>query len=113
MVLFHHGVIDRRRGIFLIVWNASVWGTIFGLTAKSAAVFADKHPIYFFGLIMLIVFPHMIIEGIAYFLAAISGSVISKDVILEQFASDRFWKFLALIYICCFLPYCFCFWEHL
>ena len=32
----------------------------------------------------------MIIEGIAYFLAAISGSIISKDVILEQFASDRF-----------------------
>ncbi len=90
MACFIMALLTGDGGIFLIVWNASVWGTIFGLTAKSAAVFADKHPIYFFGLIMLIVFPHMIIEGIAYFLAAISGSVISKDVILEQFASDRF-----------------------
>lgn len=78
--------------IFLITWNASVWGTIFGLTAKNAAVFAGKHPLYFLGIIMLVVFPHMILEAISYFLAAISGSVISKDVILEKFASDRFFE---------------------
>ena len=41
---------------------------------------------------MLIVFPHMIIEAISHFLAAISGSVISKDVLLEQFASERFFE---------------------
>ena len=41
---------------------------------------------------MIIVFCHMIIEGISYFLAAISGSIISKDVLLEQFASDRFFE---------------------
>ncbi|MEK6900702.1 MAG: stage II sporulation protein M [Nanoarchaeota archaeon] len=76
--------------ILLIVWNASVWGTVFGLTAKGASMFAGQHPLYFFALIMLIVFPHMILEGISYFLAAISGSVISKDVILEQFDSQRF-----------------------
>lgn len=78
--------------IFLITWNASVWGTIFGLTAKNAAVFAGKHPLYFLGIIMLVVFPHMILEAISYFLAAISGGVISKDVILEKFASDRFFE---------------------
>ncbi|MEK6853671.1 MAG: stage II sporulation protein M [Nanoarchaeota archaeon] len=92
MACFILALLTGDGGIFLIVWNASVWGTIFGLTAKSAALFADKNPLYFFGLIMLIVFPHMIIEGIAYFLAAISGSIISKDVILEQFASDRFFE---------------------
>lgn len=78
--------------IFLIAWNASVWGTIFGLTAKCAGLFAGTHPYAYFGLIMLIVFPHMIIEAISYFLAAISGSVISKDVILERFASERFFE---------------------
>ena len=78
--------------IFLITWNASVWGTIFGLTAKSAAAFSGQNPLLFFGFIMLIVFPHMIIEGIAYFLAAISGSLTSKDVILEEFASRRFFE---------------------
>jgi len=78
--------------IFLITWNASVWGTIFGLTAKGAAAFSGQNPLTYFGLIMLIVFPHMIIEGIAYFLAAISGSLTSKDVILEEFASHRFFE---------------------
>lgn len=78
--------------IFLITWNASVWGTIFGITAKNAAAFSGQNPFYLFGLIMLIVFPHMIIEAMAYFLAAISGSVISKDVLLEKFASDRFFE---------------------
>lgn len=78
--------------IFLITWNASVWGTIFGLTAKGAGVFGGQHPLLYFSLIMLIVFPHMIIEALSYFLAAISGSMISKDVILEEFASERFFE---------------------
>jgi uncharacterized membrane protein SpoIIM required for sporulation len=92
MACFILALLAGDGAIFLIVWNASVWGTIFGLTAKSAALFAGKHPLYFFGLIMLIVFPHMILEAISYFLAAIAGSVISKDVLLEQFASDRFFE---------------------
>ncbi|MBI2669149.1 stage II sporulation protein M [Candidatus Woesearchaeota archaeon] len=79
--------------IYLITWNASVWGTIFGVTAKLAGQFGGgEHTLALFGIIMLIVFPHMIIEGISYFLAAISGSVISKGVLLEEFASDRFWE---------------------
>ena len=82
--------------IFLITWNASVWGTIFGLTAKCAASISNENSFYLFGLIMLIVFPHMIIEALAYFLAAISGSIISKDVILEKFASDRFFEVFGL-----------------
>lgn len=76
--------------IFLIAWNASVWGAIFGITAKNAAVFGGHNPFLLFSIIMLIVFPHMILEAICYFLAAISGSVISKDVLLETFASERF-----------------------
>lgn len=78
--------------IFLITWNASVWGTIFGVTAKNAALFSGGSAYLTFVLVMLIVFPHMIVEGISYFLAAISGSVISKDVILEEFMSSRFFE---------------------
>ncbi len=76
--------------IFLITWNASVWGAIFGITAKNAALFSGQHPFLLFGVIMLVVFPHMILEALSYFLAAISGSIISKDVLLEEFASSRF-----------------------
>ncbi|MBR9683383.1 hypothetical protein GOV03_02485 [Candidatus Woesearchaeota archaeon] len=90
LACFIMALLTGDGAIFLITWNASVWGTIFGITAKGAALFAGKHPFYFFGLIMLVVFPHMMIEAISYFLAAISGSVISKDVILEKFASERF-----------------------
>ncbi len=78
--------------IFLITWNASVWGAIFGITAKYASAFSGQSIFYLFGIIMLIVFPHMILEALSYFLAAISGSIISKDVILEKFASNRFFE---------------------
>ncbi len=91
MACFVLALLSGDGAIFLISWNASVWGTIFGLTAKTAAAFSGGSVIFYFSLIMLIVFPHMIIEAISYFLAAIAGSVISKDVILEEFASDRFY----------------------
>ncbi|HLD00591.1 MAG TPA: hypothetical protein VJC39_02500 [Candidatus Nanoarchaeia archaeon] len=78
--------------IFLITWNASVWGTIFGFTAKNAALFSGESHFLLFAVIMLVVFPHMIIEGLSYFMAAISGSIISKDVLLEEFASERFFE---------------------
>ncbi len=78
--------------IFLITWNASVWGTIFGITAKNAALFSGQHPAYLFLLILLVVFPHMFLEAMSYFLSAIAGSVISKDVLLEEFASARFFE---------------------
>ena len=90
LACFIMGLLTGDGAIFLITWNASVWGTIFGITAKNAASFSGGNPFWIFFLIMLIVFPHMIIEAISYFLAAISGSVISKDVLLEKFASDRF-----------------------
>lgn len=92
MACFVLALLTGDGAIFMITWNASVWGTIFGLTAKNAASFSGENSIYYFILIMLIVFPHMIIEAISYFLAAISGSIISKDVLLENFASERFYE---------------------
>ena len=92
MACFILALLSGDGAIFLISWNASVWGTIFGLTAKNAALFTGKSAFLLFGAIMLIVFPHMIFEAISYFLSAIAGSVISKDVLLEEFASDRFFE---------------------
>ena len=76
--------------IFLITWNASVWGTIFGWTAKAASEFSGQGVLSLFGKIMVSVTPHMLIEALAYILAAIAGAMISKDVLLEEFASERF-----------------------
>ncbi len=76
--------------IFLITWNASVWGTIFGVTARNAAVFTNANPIFYLLLVLVIVLPHAIIEISSYIIASISGGVISKDVLLEKFESSRF-----------------------
>jgi uncharacterized membrane protein SpoIIM required for sporulation len=93
--------------IFLITWNASVWGTIFGMTAKNAAVLGTNNAFVYFIFILIIVLPHVILEGGAYILAAISGGVISKDVLLEKFVSKEFnkvffynfWLFLLAILV--------------
>jgi hypothetical protein len=90
MACFILALLTGDGAIFLITWNASVWGTIFGFTAKNAALFSGTIPAFLFMAMMVIVFFHLIVEGISYFLAAISGSVISKDVLLERFASRRF-----------------------
>lgn len=78
--------------IFLITWNASMWGTIFGITAKNAAAYANANPFWYLFLVLLIVLPHAILEISSYIVAAISGGVISKDVLLEKFESARFNK---------------------
>lgn len=92
MACFILALLTGDGAIFLITWNASVWGTLFGFTAKNAAIFSGQHVVVVFLLVMVIVFWHMIIEAISYFLAAIAGSVISKDVLLERFASHRFFE---------------------
>jgi len=83
--------------IFLIAWNASVWGTIFGTLAKNAAmkgaavgwsVCSTAGNCFLF--IMLIVFTHMIIEAFAYMCAATAGGTISKAIVKEKFLSSKF-----------------------
>ncbi len=96
LACFIMALLTGDGAVFLISWNASVWGTIFGITAKGAATFTGGSTIVLFLLVLAIVFPHMMIEALSYFLAAISGSVISKDVILEKFASERFFEVFGL-----------------
>ena len=91
-VVFIIALMTGNGAVFVIVWNASVWGTIFGVTAKCAALFSGYSPVYLFLLVLMIVFPHMIIEALSYILAAIAGSIISKDVLKEKFNTLRFKK---------------------
>jgi len=87
--------------IFLLVWNASVWGTIFGTLAKNAAAKGTavswsvcSTPMNCFLFIILIVFAHMIIEAFSYMCAATAGGTISKAIIKEELFSSRFKIFL-------------------
>jgi len=77
-------------GIFMITWNLSVWGTIFGVTARNAAFVAGAPPFYFFLLIILIATPHIFLEILSYILGSISGGVISKGLRIEGFKSKKF-----------------------
>ena len=83
-------LLTGNGAIFLITWNASVWGIIFGVTARNAAIASQADPFFYLLIVLVIVLPHAFIEMLAYILAGISGGVISKDVILEKFDSSRF-----------------------
>jgi len=76
--------------VFIITWNASVWGTIFGIIAKNSASATGQNPFLFFALTLLAVFPHMILEASSYFIAAISGGIVSKAVLREKPFSPSF-----------------------
>lgn len=90
--------------IVLIVWNASVWGTIFGNLARYAAVAKGAvYPYETYFIIMLIVFPHMILEVLSYILASISGGVISKDFLKEKLGSTRFTTVLMYNFVLLFI----------
>ncbi len=76
--------------VFLITWNASVWGTIFGNLAQTAAIAAGKNPILYFILVIVVVLPHMLLEAFAYFSSAGAGAIVSRGLIKEQFMSPQF-----------------------
>ena len=79
--------------IFFIAWNASSWGTIFGYRALTGALYNNANPLLYLILILVITFPHFFFESMAYILAAISGSKISKEIIDSKNAK----KFLNVI----------------
>lgn len=78
-------------GIFLITWNASVWGTIFGSLAKNAALGVGKNPWIYFILVLISVFPHMLLEAFSYFNSATAGGIVSKAVMREKLFSPKFY----------------------
>lgn len=77
-------------GIFLLTWNASVWGTIFGLFAKNYALGVSQNPFFAFLIVLGIVITHTLLEAFSYISSATAGGVISKGIISEKFMSDNF-----------------------
>lgn len=76
--------------VFILTWNASVWGVIIGTIIKNSYYLSAVNPFLYITLTFLAVFPHIIIEASAYLLVAISGGVISKATLREKFLSKRF-----------------------
>jgi len=96
LLCFAIAVIAGNAAIFMIIWNASVWGTIFGVIAKSAAInLAASAPIMLV-LVLLSVLPHVIIEISSYILAVIPGTIISRALVGEKIFSSQFRRILVL-----------------
>src|SRR3989344_6530550 len=85
-------LIAGNGAIFFIAWNASVWGTIFGNLASSAASATTATPFILFLLVIISVFPHTFAEGLSYMIAAISGTTLSAGLTREQLISPNMWK---------------------
>ncbi len=83
-------LIAGNGAIIFIAWNASVWGTVFGTLAKTAAIQSTLNPFILFLLVILSVFPHMFLEGFSYMLSAISGTTLSDGIVKERIGSDNF-----------------------
>ena len=90
MFSFIFSLIMGGGAIFIIIWNASLWGTIFGMLAKTAAFSMGGNQWFMFGTILLIVFPHMILEVFSYIVSAVSGSVASSTILNKEFMSKEF-----------------------
>jgi hypothetical protein len=81
LACFLLSIVSGDGAIFFITWNASSWGTIFGYRALSAAMYSGESALLYLGAVLLITFPHVLLEGLSYILAAISGNVISDEII--------------------------------
>jgi uncharacterized membrane protein SpoIIM required for sporulation len=90
LICFVVSLVMGNGSIFLITWNASVWGTIFGNVAKSAAFAVGKNPFIYLVLILISVLPHVILEIGSYIFATISGTEVSEGFLREKFGSNAF-----------------------
>ena len=69
-----------RSGVFIVAWNASVWGVIFGLTVRNSALMLGHEPLVLFFISIVIIIPHLIAEALAYIFAAVAGSVVYETI---------------------------------
>ncbi len=99
IVTFLVALIYGFGAIFIITWNASVWGIVFANRSLELAPLAGKNPIVFFGMLMLTVLPHTALEALTYFTAAISGGIASQGISKEDFESERFERILTHAFI--------------
>ncbi|MFH1224406.1 MAG: hypothetical protein V1676_01235 [Candidatus Diapherotrites archaeon] len=78
-----------RSGIFIVVWNASVWGVILGSYLRANALSGDGNVLLFALITLVAIMPHLIIEAAAYLCSAISGAITFR-AIWENFNSENF-----------------------
>lgn len=96
ILCFLVSVIAGNGSIYLIIWNASVWGTVFGNLAKTSAMNLGASAPVLLLLVLLSVFPHVLLEMSSYIFGVMSGTVLSNALAKEKLISRTFAKVLLL-----------------
>jgi hypothetical protein len=96
LACFLLAIIVGDGAIFFITWNASAWGVLFGYRALSAGLYAHVNPWWYLFLVFIITLPHVMLEGGAYILSAISGSIVSDEIIKEKGDVRKFVFFIII-----------------
>jgi len=76
--------------VVFLVWNAAVWGVVFSVFVRKAAIATGVDPVTAFARDLVPFLPHMMTEGAAYIGAAIVGGIVSKAVLREKLFTKRF-----------------------
>jgi hypothetical protein len=82
-------LVAGNGAIVFIAWNASVWGTVFGNLAKTAALTSTANVGIVFMLIILSVLPHTLLEGLSYMISTISGTTLSDGIVKQQMLTRK------------------------
>jgi uncharacterized membrane protein SpoIIM required for sporulation len=90
LACFLIAIIIGDGAIFFVAWNASSWGALFGYRAWAASQYSGASALWYLLLLFIITFPHVILEGGAYILAAISGNIISDEIIQKKSEIKKF-----------------------
>jgi uncharacterized membrane protein SpoIIM required for sporulation len=88
---FLFSLIYRHGGMLLVLaWNASVWGVVFPYIARTAPDQSAGGAIVYFAKSFASIFPHLLLEAIAYILIAMAGVFLSKALQKYEMGSAKF-----------------------
>ncbi len=85
MIFLVLSLVFGAGSILFLIWNASVWGVVFGYIATMSENAFDA-----FTTIFVKVMPHMFAEAGAYFFAIVAGGIMAQGVLREKIGSQKF-----------------------
>ncbi len=101
LAVFLVALLVKDGAIFFIVWNASSWGVILSQRAITSALYTGGSALggsslKLFFLVLALTFPFLLLEALAYILAAVSGSILSEEVVRKTASIRKFILFSLL-----------------
>lgn len=89
LLCFILSLMAGNGAVLMILWQSSVWGTIFGNIAKVSALKIAANPLIIIVLILIAVLPHVFLEILSYVLSVVSGTSISAKIASQSLLSEE------------------------